>query len=338
VGVRDGVKGDATPVAPWAGPVPGCQDCAVTAAGARFLRYRSDAPAAALALGAAGWMVCGATGVLPLWSIVVLPFALRWVGIIQHNHTHVPIFRHRALNRAVDVALTFASSVPQPLYRHLHVDVHHRFENTAEDWTGPFYRAGTSFPDLPVSFRRYCLTTTWRCWRRGIPTVWQRQRSALLVCCVPAASPVRVAVFVLVPWAATTVFLPATNWMQHAGCTYESPSSSANVNFGLLHGVLAFNICYHSAHHVRPGAHWSRLPDLHTRFIAPSLPRSRISRGLFLEALGIATGRSTEAARSVGAAADGLLVGDRRERPSDGGEQREGRRVDVDPLAAHAFE
>jgi fatty acid desaturase len=259
-----------------------------------------------IVFGTAGWMIVGAAGLVPLWSIVLLPLALRWVGIIQHNHTHVPLFRSRTLNRPVDIALTLVSAVPQPLYRHLHVDVHHRFLNTPEDWTGPYSRSDTSFPERPVPFWQYCLTTTGRCWRRGMPTVWRRERTALFICCLPVAalligltiaSPVHAAVFLLVPWIVTTVFLPATNWMQHVGCTYESPSSSANVNFGLLHGVLAFNIGYHSAHHVRPGAHWTKLPRLHARFVAPSLPPDRISRGLFLEALGTATRRSVRSER-----------------------------------------
>lgn len=274
----------------------------MTAAGGTLLRYRSDAPAVTIALGTAGWMIFGAIGWMPIWSIVLLPFALRWVGIVQHNHTHIPVFRRRAFNRMVDVALTFISAVPQPLYRHLHVEVHHRFLNTPEDWTGPFFRTGTSFPDRPVPFWQYCLTTTGRCWRRGIPATWRRERRALLLCCMPvaalllglaAASPSRFALFVLVPWVATAVFLPATNWMQHAGCSYESPSSSANVNFGPLHGLLAFNIGYHAAHHVRPSAHWTKLPDLHARLIAASLPETCTRRGLFLEMLGALRDRKT---------------------------------------------
>ncbi len=240
-------------------------------------------------------MVFGAAGFFPLWSIVFLPFALRWVGIVQHNHTHVPLFRHRGLNRAVDAALTFVSAVPHPLYRYLHVEIHHRFQNTPEDWTGPFFRAGASFPDRPVPFWQYCLTTTGRCWRRGMPSTWRRHRTALLICCLPGAvlvlglvivSPTRAALFLLLPWAATAVFLPATNWKQHVGCSYESPSSSANVNFGLLHGVLAFNIGYHSAHHIRPAAHWTKLPHLHARLIADSLPERCVRHGLLLEMLG----------------------------------------------------
>jgi fatty acid desaturase len=308
----------------------------VTAAGGRLLRYRADAPAATIVFGTAVWMVVGAAGLIPLWSIVFLPLALRWVGVIQHNHTHVPLFRQSTCNRMVDVALTFVSAVPQSLYRHLHVDVHHRFVNTPKDWTGPFYRAGTSFPERPVPFSQYCLTTTARCWRRGMPTVWRRERAALVVCCLPAAvvliglmiaSPAGAAVFLLAPWVATAVFLPATNWRQHSGCTYQSPSTSANVNFGVLHGVLAFNIGYHSAHHIRPAAHWTKLPELHARFIAASLPTACRRHGIFAEAAG-----------SVRAASDRLLVRDRRDRATDGGEQREHRCVDVDPLPTHTLE
>jgi fatty acid desaturase len=239
-------------------------------------------------------MILGATGFLPLWFLPVLLVALRWNGIIQHNHTHLPVFRSPLTNKFFGSVLTLVSAVPQPVYRYIHVEVHHRFLNSPRDWTGPFSHVGSSFPDSPTPFWRYCLAFTPRGWRRTIPILWDdpTDRRALLECALPIAvlvaalvviSPTRTALFVFLPWVATALFLPISNWLQHTGCSYESASTSANVNLGLFSRTMAFNIGYHSAHHARPAAHWSKLPDLHTRLLADSVPPARIRKSLTVD-------------------------------------------------------
>jgi fatty acid desaturase len=79
---------------------------------------------------------------------------------------------------------------------------------------------------------------------------------------------------------ATALFLPVSNWLQHNGCSYESASTSANVNLGLFSRTVAFNIGYHSAHHARPAAHWSKLPDIHDRLLADSVPQARMRKSV----------------------------------------------------------
>ena len=238
-----------------------------------LLRYRSDASAAAVIVSTASGMILGAAGVVPLWTLPIVLVALRWVGLVQHNHTHVPVFRARALNTVFDVLLTLASGVPQRLYRYIHIAVHHKFLNRPEDWTGPFSYVDSSFPQRPTPMWRYSVTFMVRGWRRGFPAVWRRPggRVSLLVCTLPIAmfagvaafvSPARTALFLLVPWVATGLALPVANWRQHQGCSYESPSTSANVNLTALCRTLGFNVGYHSAHHARPGVHWSRLPTV----------------------------------------------------------------------------
>ncbi len=266
------------------------------------LRYRADAPGAFIVCAAATTMLVGAAGLTPWWCVVPLLFALRWGGIVQHNHSHLPLFGARTANLAFDAALTFVSAVPQPIYRHIHHEVHHRYLNGPGDWTGPFSRPGTSFPDRPTPLWRYCTTQTARGWRRGAPATWreQRQRKALIACCLPVAcavavlgvrSPASTAVFFGVPWVATALFLPISNWLQHDGSTYESAATSANVNLGFFSRRVGFNIGYHSAHHIRPAAHWTKLPELHRRLLAASVPSDRIRRGLLVELLDTRTVR-----------------------------------------------
>jgi fatty acid desaturase len=98
-----------------------------------FFRYRADAPGALIVGAAVATMVVGAAGLVPWWFVVPLLFGLRWTGLVQHNHNHLPLFRPRAANLAFDAVLTFASAVPQPIYRYIHHEVHHRYLNEPAD-------------------------------------------------------------------------------------------------------------------------------------------------------------------------------------------------------------
>jgi fatty acid desaturase len=140
------------------------------------------------------------------------------------------------------------------------------------------------------------LTQTTLGWRYGFPAIWcdRSQRGALLAACFPATvavvvlgnvSPAATATFIVVPWVATATFLPVSNWLQHAGCTYESPARSANVNLGFFSRRVGFNVGYHSAHHFRSTAHWTKLPELHDRLLAASVPPDRVRGGLIADLL-----------------------------------------------------
>jgi fatty acid desaturase len=181
--------------------------------------------------------------------------------------------------------------VPHPLYRHIHLDIHHRYEHGPEDWTGPFSYAGTVYPDRPVALWRYLAVFTVRGWRRGIPPVWHdaKTRRDLLVCTVPIVAsgavlgvldPVGTALFVGFPWVATSVFLPLSNWLQHDGCTFDCAATVGTLNRGLFSQGIGFNIGFHAAHHARPAAHWSKLPALHERLVAADVPVAMIRGGL----------------------------------------------------------
>jgi fatty acid desaturase len=102
-------------------------------------------------------------------------------------------------------------------------------------------------------------------------------------------SPTSTAIFILVPWTTTAIFLPVSNWLQHAGCTYESAATSANVNLGFFSRRAGFNVGYHSAHHSRPATHWTKLPELHHRLLEASTPPERIRGGFVAELLRIRT-------------------------------------------------
>jgi fatty acid desaturase len=64
-------------------------------------------------------------------------------------------------------------------------------------------------------------------------------------------------------WVAVAVVSADANRKHHDGyLEADHPTEYANDSFTPLHTTLGFNIGYHTAHHRRPNAHWSKLAAL----------------------------------------------------------------------------
>ncbi|HEY5928533.1 MAG TPA: fatty acid desaturase, partial [Kofleriaceae bacterium] len=75
--------------------------------------------------------------------------------------------------------------------------------------------------------------------------------------------------FTLPTWIGGTVLFMGVNLLQHDEC---DPTSEIDHSRDFMSPVLNwffFGGGYHTAHHLRPGAHWSELPALHARVVAP---------------------------------------------------------------------
>ena len=162
-----------------------------------------------------------------LWlspSLPVVAIAIWWnSNTVSHNFIHLPFFQSRAWNRAYSFYLTLILGFPQTLWRDRHL-AHHA--------------------ERPYVFR------------------WSNVTSPML-----AELGLLLALWVTMLWIVPTFFwttyLPGYalglclcyihGYFEHAHGTTS--------HYGWLGNVLFFNDGYHVEHHVRPGAHWTRLPD-----------------------------------------------------------------------------
>jgi fatty acid desaturase len=62
------------------------------------------------------------------------------------------------------------------------------------------------------------------------------------------------------------------NFVQHVDCDPASPYDHSRNFTGMLGNWLTFNAGYHTAHHERPGLHWTKLAALHAQ-LAPRIDR-----------------------------------------------------------------
>jgi fatty acid desaturase len=104
---------------------------------------------------------------------------------------------------------------------------------------------------------------------------WRFARSvtAVVLCSVLLLSinPWKFVLFFLLPWIVVMFAMGRNNYAHHFGCPMTTAYDSAKVNLRLYSRFLGFNIGYHVAHHLKPGLHWSLLPQYHAT-IAPNIP------------------------------------------------------------------
>lgn len=199
----------------------------------------------------------------------------------KHNHTHRPTFRGRRSNRLMDYWLTLLTGSSASGIRVAHQVRHHGSSQSPEDFVRcslvremPAWRALVCYvprvvaetwrhmptdlrPQKRRKLRRRMIHERLVLWATIAALVWQ-DGSAFLV-------------QILLPWTFGQWFLIAVNLPQHDGCDDASDWQHSRNVTGAWSNWWFLNNGYHTAHHVRPGLHWSELPAWHARHVAPHL-------------------------------------------------------------------
>lgn len=256
----------------------------MSAARAPLLRYSIDVVSVLVVLVTLATQLTAYVLELPWFTVVPIIVLTRWLHLVEHNHSHLPLSHYRSINEALGWLMFLSGGVPLEAYRVFHVQTHHRYTNHAGDWTSPFAYEGARFPDRPVSLPYYVLTYSLMALCRVVIALLQRPSSAatkrflLSLAVVGTACAFlihhdapRFLLLFYVPWLVTYLVAPLANWFQHVGCV-GAGYTSANVNLSVLCGILGFNIGYHSAHHMKPALHWSKLAAFHWAEVAPHVP------------------------------------------------------------------
>jgi beta-carotene hydroxylase len=198
------------------------------------------------------------------------------IGVIHHHHAHLPMWRHRRMNRAFDLALAALQGHPTYAFVATHNANHHRHRHGPEDWARTYRFAGGDTNHLwgyalhplqaAVALYPHFLEHLRRMRRRSQGVWrWACLQYALVVALwlVVALIDWRKAVlYVAVPQALAMHWLLGANYLQHAHADGHSRWNYAR-NFTGAVNLLYFNIGLHTAHHEHPRMHWSRMPVVH---------------------------------------------------------------------------
>ena len=267
------------------------------------LRHRSDRRTLAFlaSYAAAVTLGFGLFDHLPWWGVGLAAAGLGWLGFctgtIVHNTVHVPIMRTARDNRVLQIALSVLYGASVSGFVRGHNYSHHRHLQGDRDLmrtTKARFRwnllnqLALSFlvtPAVERGNRRYIAR------ERAADSAWYRQyrlekhsirasllaaflldwRAALAFCIVPR---------VIGIWG-----IVAINYVQHDGCDPAHPVNHSRNIVGRWVNWWTFNNGFHAAHHHDPSVHWSRVPELHARTIAPlnhpNLNRQSLAHYLF---------------------------------------------------------
>jgi fatty acid desaturase len=213
-------------------------------------------------------------GVKNLWVTalcVVLFQPVQAVAIAcNHYQHHLNVFTWRGLNRAYEVILFLQTGTPPYLITLHHNLGHHPHylepERDTLRWRRPEGSPRTRIECLVKNFAGH-LTWTMAIGRRH-PKVYRRFKVmtafSLVTLSVLIYFDAAKAMIVFVGPMLLAIFNVARlGYDQHAGLEMDDHFSASRNIESRLYNLVTFNSGYHTAHHVKPGLHWSRLPELH---------------------------------------------------------------------------
>ena len=258
----------------------------------RWLRYKVDRRAVAYVHAMLGLHVA-VFFLAPTWLAVVCvaPLAIgsMFVAAINHHHQHFNTFHSAWMNRVFDIALSLQTGIaPYAWVLHHNLGHHVNYlkqrphEHPDESrWTR---RDGSQMGriEYTIDLLLHHQIDIIRVGRR-----YPKYLRAFLLMKLPLWSilglalytnPVNAFLAFLLPGFITLVHTSWVTYGHHAG-HYPTNHYDASVsNTNPLFNYLTCNLGYHTAHHKRPGVHWSQLPKIHEEIkdrIPPHLIETR---------------------------------------------------------------
>jgi len=231
-------------------------------------------------------MVAFTTPLVCVMGVVPLAVLGMFVAPINHHHQHVNSFRAGWLNRLYDVMLSLQSGVgPYGWVLHHNLGHHVHYLNQPphdhpdeSSWTR---RDGTQMGRVEYTVRlllhhqidivrvglrhpkyfRYYIFMKLPIWGLIGVGLWLR--------------PIETTLIFLLPAFLTLLHTIWATYEHHAGCPQDSHLVASLNRENRIYNVLTGNLGLHTAHHKRPGLHWSLLPQLHAE-IRSQIPEKQI--------------------------------------------------------------
>jgi fatty acid desaturase len=221
--------------------------------------------------------------------------------IVAHFFTHTSWFVSAKLNSAASMLQSVNIGQSVQAYQLKHVRNHHRYNNDREGPNNQIKDLSSTFKDgkgdEPIAIWRYAflgagLTIRDLVWSLNpFQRWWGVGSQELILLEMIAKAPnkrakiirqiqldrlahlLEMAVLLTISWKWTLAcYLPAfylsfvlvnvQNYYEHYGAEPENRYADSVSYYGRIYNLLTFNDGYHQEHHLRPRAHWSRMPQV----------------------------------------------------------------------------
>lgn len=223
-----------------------------------------------------------------LFIFALILAAICDANYILHLHIHRPFSGRKSFNLILDLCLGSVTGMTSANWRIQHFYGHHfgidhayRMKNARELLT---YSARGAFSFSARSIWPTMVGPYVEAWRKGIWSNvnsplnyrWAFSEQTLLIALLLSLLYInmRLSVLYVIPWYILNCFISRyIDYLNHYGCNEDGANIFACANNSLSgwFNATTHNFGYHTAHHLRPAAHWTDLPKIHLR-IAGKIP------------------------------------------------------------------
>ena len=242
-----------------------------------ILRYQADRRAVSYVLGMFAAHL-GLFFIAPTWvaALCLIPLAIlsMFVAPINHHHQHFNTFHSSTLNRIYELALSLQTGI-SPYGWVLHHNLgHHRNYLNQRPHPEPDESKWTRKDGSTMGPAEYTINLVLHHQIDIIKVGLKHPRflRAFLLMKIPLwtiigillyLNPINAVLIFLIPGFIALCHTSYATYGHHAG-HYPTNHYDASVNnISPVYNLLTCNLGYHTAHHKRPGVHWSLLPKLH---------------------------------------------------------------------------
>ncbi len=202
------------------------------------------------------------------WLVMFIPKGL--IAPWNHHHQHCMTFRSPVLNRLLELSYGLHTGMTSNLWvLHHNLGHHVNYRDQTKDESRWRRKSGKKMGVVEYTFS-VTFTAHYRAFQVG-KRYPKHQRVFLTFTALTWA--LVAALLVYKPWAGFFVFaLPMvftvlyTSWVtydHHAGLDSDDHMEASYNILNRWFNRLTGNLGYHTAHHYKPGLHWTKLPALH---------------------------------------------------------------------------
>lgn len=234
--------------------------------------------------------------VVVAWAVFSM-FPKAGVCAFNHHHQHVSTFHRPWANRLLEFMYALQTGVSSQAWVLHHSLGHHlNYLDQQKDESRWLRDDGSRMGEW-----EYALVTTLTAYPRAwaVGARHPRQRKLFLVMGLLTAA-LMVGLVVLRPFNGLVqfVFVPFGMLFGTALATYNHHSNrdtadhfvACNNIIQRFYNVFTGNLGYHTAHHYRPGMHWSQLPKLHAEIAGKIPPEAYVEPGIPWKYFGVSEG------------------------------------------------
>lgn len=214
----------------------------------------------------------------PTWLAVlfVLPLTLgsMFVAPINHHHQHLNAFRSPVINRVYEMLLSLQTGIaPYGWVLHHNLGHHRNYLNQRpheqpdeSKWTR---RDGSTMGrieytiDLVANHQLDIVRVGRKYPKIFRPFLWMKIPLWTVIGLALYYNPINAFLCILLPGFLTLTHTAWATYEHHAGEYPTDHFDASKNNLHPLYNFLTCNLGYHTAHHKRPGVHWSLLPKVH---------------------------------------------------------------------------